>query len=58
MGESVDQPLRHCDNNVHGSQVLLQAFANARVLYFFSSSAKVYGELVELRQLLTGFQVV
>jgi len=45
VGESVAQPLRYYDNNVHGSQVLLQAMADAGVFSFvFSSSATVYGE--------------
>lgn len=45
VGESVSQPLRYYDNNVHGSQVLLQAMAEAGVFNFvFSSSATVYGE--------------
>jgi UDP-glucose 4-epimerase len=45
VGESVIQPLRYYDNNVHGSQVLLQAMAAAGVFSFvFSSSATVYGE--------------
>ena len=45
VGESVSQPLRYYDNNVHGSQVLLQAMADAGVNSFvFSSSATVYGE--------------
>jgi UDP-glucose 4-epimerase len=45
VGESVAQPLRYYDNNVHGSQVLLQACADAGVFNFvFSSSATVYGE--------------
>ena len=45
VGESVTQPLRYYDNNLHGSQVLLQACANAGVFNFvFSSSATVYGE--------------
>jgi UDP-glucose 4-epimerase len=44
VGESVEQPLRYYDNNVHGSQVLLQAMAEAGVFRFvFSSSATVYG---------------
>ena len=44
VGESVAQPLRYYDNNVHGSQVLLQACADAGVFNFvFSSSATVYG---------------
>ena len=45
VGESVVQPLRYYDNNVHGSQVLLQACADAGLFNFvFSSSATVYGE--------------
>jgi UDP-glucose 4-epimerase len=45
VGESVAQPLRYYDNNVNGSQVLLQACADAGVFNFvFSSSATVYGE--------------
>ena len=45
VGESVSQPLRYYDNNVHGSQVLLQTMADAGVYKFvFSSSATVYGE--------------
>jgi UDP-glucose 4-epimerase len=39
VGESVSQPLRYFDNNVHGSQVLLQACAAAGVFnVVFSSS--------------------
>jgi UDP-glucose 4-epimerase len=49
VGESVDQPLRYYDNNVHGSQVLLQAMADARVFSLvFSSSATVYGEAAQM----------
>ena len=45
VGESVSQPLRYYDNNVHGSEVLLQAMGDAGVYSFvFSSSATVYGE--------------
>lgn len=45
VGESVAQPLRYYENNVHGSQVLLQAMANAGVFNIvFSSSATVYGD--------------
>ena len=45
VGESVSQPLCYYDNNVHGSQVLLQAMANAGVFNIvFSSSATVYGD--------------
>ena len=49
VGESVVQPLHYYDNNVSGSQVLLQACANAGVFDFvFSSSATVYGEPAEM----------
>jgi UDP-glucose 4-epimerase len=45
VGESMAQPLRYYDNNVHGSLVLLQAMAHAGVRKLvFSSSAMVYGE--------------
>ena len=47
--ESLAQPLRYYDNNVYGSQVLLQACADAGVFNFvFSSSATVYGEPVQM----------
>lgn len=49
VGESVAQPLRYYDNNVHGSQVLLQAMADAGVFSIvFSSSATVYGEPAQM----------
>jgi len=49
VGESVMQPLRYYDNNVHGSQVLLQAMGNAGVFNFvFSSSATVYGDPAQI----------
>jgi UDP-glucose 4-epimerase len=49
VGESVTQPLRYYDNNVHGSQLLLQACANAGVFnVVFSSSATVYGEPAQM----------
>lgn len=49
VGESVAQPLRYYDNNMHGSQVLLQACADAGVFNFvFSSSATVYGEPAQM----------
>ena len=49
VGESVAQPLRYYDNNVHGSRVLLQAMADAGVYRFvFSSSATVYGDPINL----------
>lgn len=49
VGESVAQPMRYYDNNVHGSQVLLQAMTDAGVFNFvFSSSATVYGEPAQM----------
>lgn len=49
VGESVSKPLDYYCNNVHGSQVLLQAMANAGVFKFvFSSSATVYGEPTQM----------
>lgn len=45
VGESVRLPLAYFDNNVHGSQVLLQAMLQAGVYNLvFSSSATVYGQ--------------
>lgn len=45
VGESVAQPLRYYDNNVHGSQVLLQVMEQFDVrTLVFSSSATVYGD--------------
>ena len=45
VGESVDQPLRYYDNNIHGSMVLFEAMAEAGVkTLVFSSSATVYGD--------------
>lgn len=49
VGESVAEPLRYYDNNVHGSQVLLQAMTHAGVFNLvFSSSATVYGEPAQM----------
>ena len=49
VGESVAQPLRYYDNNLHGSQVLLQACADAGMFNLvFSSSATVYGEPAQM----------
>lgn len=49
VGESFVQPLLYYENNVQGSQVLLQACANAGVFNFvFSSSATVYGEQAKM----------
>lgn len=49
VGESVVQPLRYYDNNMHGSQMLLQVCADAGVFnVVFSSSATVYGEPTQM----------
>jgi UDP-glucose 4-epimerase len=49
VGESVAQPLRYYDNNMHGSRTLLQACAEASVFkVVFSSSATVYGEPAQM----------
>lgn len=49
VGESVAEPLRYYNNNVYGSQVLLQAMAHAGVFNLaFSSSATVYGEPAQM----------
>ncbi|HZX31368.1 MAG TPA: UDP-glucose 4-epimerase GalE [Rhodocyclaceae bacterium] len=45
VGESVAQPLRYYDNNVHGSAVLFETMAAHGVKKLvFSSSATVYGD--------------
>ncbi len=45
VGESVAQPIRYYDNNIHGSLVLFEAMAGAGVkTLVFSSSATVYGD--------------
>ncbi|MGE5492975.1 MAG: UDP-glucose 4-epimerase GalE [Actinomycetota bacterium] len=45
VGESVAQPLRYYDNNVHGSAVLFETMAAHGVKkVVFSSSATVYGD--------------
>lgn len=45
VGESVQQPLKYYDNNIHGTNVLLQAMSDADVkTLLFSSSATVYGD--------------
>lgn len=45
VGESVEQPLKYYDNNVHGTLVLVEAMVAAGVNSFiFSSSATVYGD--------------
>jgi UDP-glucose 4-epimerase len=49
VGESVQKPLDYYNSNVYGSQVLLQAMADAEVYSLvFSSSATVYGEPQEM----------
>jgi UDP-glucose 4-epimerase len=49
VGESVAQPLRYYDNNMHGSRTLLQACADSGVFKLvFSSSATVYGQPVQM----------
>ena len=48
VGESVAQPLRYYDNNVHGSGVLMQAMQKCGVkTLVFSSSATVYSNSCE-----------
>lgn len=45
VGESMEKPLKYFDNNVYGTQVLLQAMVEAEVKYIvFSSTAATYGE--------------
>ena len=45
VGESMDKPLQYFDNNVYGTQVLLQVMVEHHVKYIvFSSSAATYGE--------------
>jgi len=45
VGESMEKPLDYYDNNVFGSQVLLQVMVEHEVEYFvFSSTAATYGE--------------
>jgi UDP-glucose 4-epimerase len=45
VGDSVADPLRYYDNNVYGSQSLLQAMTSAGIFNIvFSSSATIYGE--------------
>lgn len=49
VGESVAQPVRYYENNVHGTLVLLEAMERAGVRRMvFSSSATVYGEPISL----------
>ena len=45
VGESMEKPLKYFDNNVYGTQVLLQAMHEANVkTIVFSSTAATYGD--------------
>ncbi|WP_138420120.1 UDP-glucose 4-epimerase GalE [Aquibacillus sediminis] len=45
VGESMEKPLKYFDNNVHGTQVLLQAMQEFNIKHIvFSSTAATYGE--------------
>ena len=45
VGESMEKPLMYFDNNVYGTQILLQAMTEFGVKYIvFSSTAATYGE--------------
>lgn len=45
VGESVENPLKYYDNNVHGMEVLLKALVRRKVgRIVFSSTAATYGE--------------
>ncbi|MBS4174577.1 UDP-glucose 4-epimerase GalE [Bacillus sp. FJAT-49736] len=45
VGESMKEPLKYFDNNVYGTQVLLETMREFRVNYIvFSSTAATYGE--------------
>jgi UDP-glucose 4-epimerase len=49
VSESCSQPLRYYDYNIHGTQVLLDAMAQAGIFRFiFSSSATVYGDPAQI----------
>ena len=49
VGESMENPLKYFDNNVYGTQVLLQVMNEFQVKYIvFSSTAAVYGEPIEI----------
>jgi len=50
VGESVTDPGRYYDINVHGTRVLLNAMIRAGVgLLVFSSSCALYGEPTQMR---------
>lgn len=45
VGESMEKPLQYYDNNVYGTQILLESMNDAGVKYIvFSSTAATYGE--------------
>ncbi|WP_077623576.1 UDP-glucose 4-epimerase GalE [Sediminibacillus massiliensis] len=45
VGESMEEPLKYFDNNVHGTQVLLEVMKEHNVMSIvFSSTAATYGE--------------
>lgn len=45
VGESMENPLKYYDNNVYGTQILLEAMIEANVKHIvFSSTAATYGE--------------
>lgn len=45
VGESMEKPLQYYDNNVYGTQILLESMIDAGVKYIvFSSTAATYGE--------------
>ncbi|WP_080872665.1 UDP-glucose 4-epimerase GalE [Oceanobacillus timonensis] len=45
VGESMEKPLKYFDNNVYGTQVLLQVMVENDVKFIiFSSTAAIYGE--------------
>lgn len=49
VGESMENPLKYFDNNVHGTQRLLEAMVRHRITNIvFSSTAAIYGEPVEI----------
>lgn len=49
VGESMVNPLKYFDNNVHGTQVLLKAMLEYKVKHIvFSSTAATYGEPVRI----------
>lgn len=49
VGESMTNPLKYFNNNVHGTEVLLRAMVNQSVKHIvFSSTAATYGEPVRV----------